>query len=58
MRIQKFQNIEFEFDDFESYFIFVHQHIQIDFLKCIQIDKFNCFRLDVKILKKIKFHEF
>ena len=58
MRIQKFQNIEFEFDDFENYFMSVHQHIHIDFLKYIQIDKFNYFCLDVKILKKIKFHKF
>ena len=58
MRIQKFQSIEFVFDDVENYFMFVHQHVQIDFLKYIQIDEFNCFRFDVKILKKIKFHKF
>ena len=50
MRIQKFQNIKFKFDDFENYFMSVYQHIQID--------KFNCFRFNVKILKKIKFHQF
>ena len=58
MRIQKFQNIKFKFDDFENYFMFIYQHVQINFLKCIQIDKFNYFSFDVKILKKIKFHKF
>ena len=58
MRIQKFQNIEFDFCDFKNYFMSVHQHVQIDFLKCNQIDEFNYFCFDVRILKKIKFHKF